>query len=59
VSIYVEGAGKSRVLGHASVSEVAVSPTTLMQIVEAHVCTELSDDGVYFEQVSCESYLMN
>ena len=39
--------------------DVDLSPTTLLQIVEAHVCTELSDDGVDFEQVSCESYLMN
>jgi hypothetical protein len=44
--------------GHQSWS-VDLSPTTLSQIVEAHVCTELSDDGVDFPQVSCETYILN
>jgi hypothetical protein len=37
---------------------VDLSPSTLAQIVEAHVCTELSDDGVNFPQVSCETYIL-
>jgi hypothetical protein len=44
--------------GHQSWS-VDLSPLTLSQIVEAHVCTELSDDRVDFPQVSCETYLLN
>lgn len=44
--------------GHQSWS-VDLSPVTLMQIVEAHVCTELSDDGVDFPQVACETYILN
>jgi hypothetical protein len=44
--------------GHQSWS-VDLSPTTLSQIVEAHVCTELSDNGVDFPQVSCETYILN
>jgi hypothetical protein len=38
---------------------VDLSPTTPLQIVEAHVCTELSENGVDFPQVSCETYIMN
>jgi hypothetical protein len=44
--------------GHQSWS-VDLSPTTLFQIVEAHVCTELSDNGVDFPQVACETYIMD
>ena len=44
--------------GHQS-WPVDLSPINLRQIVEAHVCTELSDDGVDFPQVSCETFLMN
>lgn len=44
--------------GHQSWS-VDLSPITPSQIVEAHVCTELSDDGVDFPQVACETYIMN
>lgn len=44
--------------GHQSWS-VDLSPVTLSQIVEAHVCTELSDDRIDFPQVSCESYILN
>jgi hypothetical protein len=43
--------------GHQSWS-VDLSPITLSQIVEAHVCTELSDDRVNFPQVSCETYFL-
>jgi hypothetical protein len=32
---------------------VDLSPTTLLQITEVHVCTEISDDGVNFSQVDC------
>ena len=34
---------------------VDLSPTTLMQITEVHVCTELSSNGVDFPQVDCSS----
>jgi hypothetical protein len=44
--------------GHQSWS-VDLSPVTLSQIVEAHVCTELSDDRIDFPQVSCESYQLD
>jgi hypothetical protein len=43
--------------GHQSWS-VDLSPINLSQIVEAHVCTELSDDGVNFPQVACETYIL-
>jgi hypothetical protein len=38
---------------------VDLSPLTLMQIVEAHVCTELSSDGIIFPQVDCKTYILN
>jgi hypothetical protein len=38
---------------------VDLSPINQSQIVEAHVCTELSDDGVNFPQVACEVYLLD
>ena len=44
--------------GHQS-WPVDLSPINLSQIVEAHVCTELSDNGGDFPQVSCETYIMN
>jgi hypothetical protein len=37
---------------------VDLSPVNLSQIVEAHVCTELSDNGVDFPQVACETYML-
>ena len=45
-------------MGHQSWS-VDLTPQNLSQIVEAHVCTELSNDGVSFWQVACESYILN
>jgi hypothetical protein len=50
----VEPAGNS----HESWS-VDLSPINLRQIVEAHVCTELSDDGVDFPQIACETYILD
>jgi hypothetical protein len=50
----VEPSGNS----HQSWS-VDLSPINLRQIVEAHVCTELSDDGVDFPQVACETYILD
>jgi hypothetical protein len=44
--------------GHQSWS-VDLSPINLRQIVEAHVCTELSDDRVDFPQVACETYILD
>ena len=38
---------------------VDLSPINLSQIIEAHVCTELSYNGVDFWQVSCETYMLN
>ena len=38
---------------------VDLSPINLSQIVEAHVCTEFSENGVDFPQVSCETYILN
>ena len=38
---------------------VDLTPINLKQIVEAHVCTELSDDGVDFPQVACKTYIFN
>ena len=32
---------------------VDVSPVNLRQITEVHVCTEISDDGIDWEQVTC------
>lgn len=32
---------------------VDLSPVTLFQITEVHVCTEISDDGVDFDIVDC------
>lgn len=37
---------------------VNLTPQNLSQIVEAHVCTELSNDGVTFWQDACKSYLL-
>jgi len=45
-------------MGHQS-WPVDLTPQNLSQIVEAHVCTELSNDGVNFWQVACESYILN
>ena len=50
----VEPSGNS----HQSWS-VDLSPINLSQIVEAHVCTELSDDRIDFPQVACETYILN
>jgi hypothetical protein len=38
---------------------VDLTPINLKQIVEAHVCTELSINGVDFPQVACKTYLFN
>lgn len=38
---------------------VDLSPINLKQIVEAHVCTELSSNGVDFPQVACKTYIFN
>jgi hypothetical protein len=51
----VQASGNS----HQSWSVDLSPPSPPMQIVEAHVCTELSDDGIDFPQVSCETYILN
>jgi len=42
--------------GHWSWS-VNLSPTVDVHIIEVHVCTEISDDGVHFDTVSCKTRL--
>ena len=38
---------------------VDLSPSPLMQITEAHVCTEISTDNVHFDTVDCVTEYLN
>jgi hypothetical protein len=57
--ISTEHSGIKTVNGDSHQSwSIDLTPINPSQIVEAHVCTELSDDGVNFPQVTCAEYIM-
>jgi hypothetical protein len=58
ISTEHSGTKRASGMGHQS-WPIDLTPLTLKQIVEVHVCTELSNDGVTFWQDACESYLLN
>ncbi|HEX5100340.1 MAG TPA: hypothetical protein VFV94_12610 [Polyangiaceae bacterium] len=58
ISTEHSGTKRASGMGHQSWS-IDLTPLTLRQIVEVHVCTELSNDGVSFWQDACKTYLLN
>jgi hypothetical protein len=57
--ISTEHSGTKHVSGNGHQTwSIDMTPLNLSQIVEAHVCTELSNDGVTFWQDACKSYLL-
>jgi len=57
ISTEHSGTKQASGMGHQS-WPIDMTPLNLKQIVEVHVCTELSNDGVTFWQDACKTYLL-